>query len=68
MSDRWRPNFDAEFREQVQKFLDENESIPYSDPREFVQAVAKNKIMDFEEKKLFKESAEKYVEKDLDSD
>ena len=69
MSDRWRPNFNAEFRREIESFLERHEEVPYSDAREFVESVVKNKIMDIETKNMdVKEEARKMIREDLELD
>lgn len=69
MADRWRPNFDAEFREEIERFLERHDEIPFSDPREFVQSVVKSKIMDVETRdRKIEEAAKEMIRKDLELD
>lgn len=69
MSDRWRPNFNAEFRKQIEKFLQEHEEVPYTDPREFIEAIVKLKIMEIETReKNVEEAALQMLKEDLELD
>jgi len=69
MSDRWRPNFKAEFRKEIERFLEENDQIPYSDPREFVESIVKQKIMEIgTREKDIEEAAKNMIKEDLELD
>lgn len=69
MADRWRPNFDKEFKKEIEAFLNRHEEIPYSDAREFTQAVVKTTIMDIETRqKDIQQAAREMIKEDLDLD
>lgn len=57
MADYWRPGFPKNYKSQVQKFLDENDEVPFEDPREFMKFCTDQTIMEVQtsEKQIQKE-------------
>jgi len=64
MTDYWRPAFDPEYKESIQKFLEENDEIPFdrSEAREFVKFCVDSFMVDVATNKSKAKEAEEQLD------
>jgi len=64
MSD-WRPGFQKNYKQKIQKWLDDNPEIPFEKPREFMKFCTDRAIMDYEINKESIEQEKKKIREEL---